>query len=217
LLKPIPEGTKPEEIFAPMENVFLKNFHVWDKIKGRLTSENVIFIDFIKQWCNSFPEDKQEILKLFVITTVGKTITDDLGKTYEAMSYHGMVGDYQKFRELSTQFRDEASDLIEKVLADEKSLDAGVGSQIWVKNEDFFIRTTLWNPQNKKPLWININTASAFDLASFPKISLDKAKQIIKKRTELGYFKSLEQAIAFGFDTSESIHRNKISSKRITK
>jgi DNA uptake protein ComE-like DNA-binding protein len=107
--------------------------------------------------------------------------------------------------------------LIAKVLADEKSLDACVGPQIWVKNEDFFIRTTLWNPQNKKPLWININTASAFDLASFPKISLDKAKQIIKKRTELGYFKSLEQAIAFGFNTSESIHRNKIYSKRITK
>lgn len=217
LLKPIPEGTKPEEIFAPMENVFLKNFHVWDKIKGRLTSENVIFIDFIKQWCNSFPEDKQEILKLFVMTTVGKTITDDLGKTYETMSFHGMVGDYQKFRELSTQFRDKASDLIKKVLADEISLDAYVGPQIWVKNKDFSIRTTLWNPQNKKPLWININTASEFDLASFPKISLDKAKQIIQKRTALGYFISLEQAKASGFDSNESIYQKKNSSKKITK
>lgn len=50
------------------------------------------------------------------------------------------------------------------------------------------IRTTLWNPGNKKSLSINLNAASVYDLASFPKIGLDKAKQIIRKREELGYF-----------------------------
>ena len=55
LLNPIPKDSKPEELFTPMENVFLKNFYVWDKIKGGLTPESTIFIEFIKQWCNSFP------------------------------------------------------------------------------------------------------------------------------------------------------------------
>ncbi|UCE41486.1 MAG: helix-hairpin-helix domain-containing protein [Candidatus Aminicenantes bacterium] len=217
LLNPIPEDTKPEELFTPMENVFLKNFYVWDKIKGELTPESRIFIEFIKQWFNSFPEDKQEILKLFVIMTVGKTVTNDLGKTYETMSYHGIIGDYQKFRELATRVLDEALSMVKKILADEISLEANIGPQIWIKNEDFLIRTTLWNPQNKKPLSINLNTASEFDLTSFPKISLEKAQYIIKKREALGYFSSLEQAKASGFDTSESTHNNIIIPKRIAK
>jgi hypothetical protein len=200
LFKPIPEGIEPEEIFTPMENVFLKNFYVWDKIKGEFTSESVIFLDFIKEWCRSFPEDKQEILRLFVMMTMGKTVTIDLGITFETMSYPGMIGDYQRFRELAAQFREEASQWIEKALKDEINLDANVGPQIWVKNENFLIRTILWNPQNKKPLFINLNTASAFDLASFPKISLAEAKEIIKKREELGYFSSLEQVKNLGFE-----------------
>lgn len=200
LLGPIPGGTKPEEIFTPMENVFLKNFYVWDKIKGSLTPESVIFLEFVKEWCHSFPEDKQEILKLFVMTTVGKTVTNDLGKTYEAMSYRGMIGDYRRFRELAAQFRDEASSLIQKVLKGELRLDANVGPQIWVENKNFLIRTTLWNPDNKKPLSINLNTASVYDLASYPKIGLEKAKKLIKERKELGYFTSLEQAKDCGFE-----------------
>jgi hypothetical protein len=199
LLAPIPADIEPEEVFTPAENIFLKNFYVWDKIKERLTPETAIFIEFIREWGNSFPEDKEEILKLFVMTTVGKTATDDLGRTFETMSYRGMIGDYSKFRELATQFRERASALIEKILTDDKSLDANLGPQIWVTNEDFLIRTTLWNPQNKKPLSINLNTASVYDLASFPKIGLDRAKELIEKREEFGYFKSLEQIKSLGF------------------
>jgi hypothetical protein len=217
LLNPIPKGTKPEEIFTPMENVFLKNFYVWDKIKERLTPESTIFIEFIKQWCESFPEDRQEIIKLFVMMTVGKTVTDDIGKTYEVMSYHGIIGDYQKFRELATRVLENASGLIKKILAEEISLEENVGPQIWVKNEDFLIRTTLWNPQIKKSLCVNLNTASEFDLASFPNIDLVKAKLIIQKREELGYFKSLEQAKTCGFESGKSSQHKIIFPARMTK
>ncbi len=200
LYKPMPEVVKPEEIFTPMENVYLKNFYVCNKIRRKLTPESTIIIQFVKEWCNSYPEDKQEILKIFVMTTIGKTITNELGKTFETMSYHGMIGDYQKFRELLTQFRDEASALIKDVLTGKKSLDANIGPQIWVKNKDFLIRTALWDHRNKKPLSINLNTASEFDLVSFPKISLEQAKEIIQKREDLGYFESMEQAKACGFE-----------------
>jgi len=199
LLRAIPAGTTPREIFTPLENVFLKNFHVWEKIKGRLNPESVIPIEFIQEWERSFPEDREEILKLFVMTTVGKTLTQELGKTYEAMSYHGLIGDYQNYRRLAEKFRDEASTLVQNTLKGEAKLEANVGPQIWVENKDFLIRTTLWSPENKKPLSINLNTASKYDLASFPKIGLDKAKELIKKRDELGYFTSLEQAKKLGF------------------
>ncbi len=199
LLRSIPADTTAKEIFTPMENVFLKNFAVWDKIKGRLNPESSIFIEFIQEWCRSFPEDREEILRLFIMTTVGKTVTQDLGKTYETMSYHGMIGDYQRFRELAGQFRDESSSLIQQVFERESKLDANVGPQIWIENKNFLIRTTLWNPDYKKPLSVNLNTASEYDLASFPKISLDKAKELIKKREKLGYFTSLDQIKNLGY------------------
>jgi hypothetical protein len=199
LLQSFPSGIQPEDVFTPLENVFLKSFYVWDRIKERLTPETAIFIEFINEWGNSFPEDREEILKLFVMTTVGKTATESLGKTFETMSYHGMIGDYVRFRELASQFREEASVLVENLLSDDEKLDANLGPQIWITNQNFLIRTTLWNPQNKKSLSINLNTASAYDLASFPKIGLDKAKALIEKREELGYFKSLEQFKNLGF------------------
>lgn len=199
LLQPFPSGIQPEDVFTPLENVFLKNFYVWDRIKERLTPETAIFIEFITEWGNSFPEDREEILKLFVMTTVGKTATGSLGKTFETMSFHGMIGDYERFQELASRFREDASVLVENLLSDDIKLDANLGPQIWITNQNFLIRTTLWNPQNKKPLSVNLNTASVYDLASFPKIGLDKAKALIQKREELGYFKSLEQIENLGF------------------
>lgn len=200
LLRPIPAGITAEETFTPMENVFLKNFAVWDNIKGKLKFESSPAIEFIQEWCRFFPEDREEILKLFILTTMGKTVTQDLGKTYEDMSYHGMIGDYQRYRELAGQFREEASILTQKVLKGESALDANVGPQIWVVNKDFLIRTTLWNPDRKKPLSFNLNTASAYELASFPKIGLTGAKEFIKKREERGYFSSLQQVKKLGFE-----------------
>jgi hypothetical protein len=199
LVRPIPAGTTAKEIFTPMENVFLKNFYVWEKIKRGLHPQSSIIIEFVREWGRAFPRDKEEMLKIFILTTIGKTVIRDLGKTYENMSYHGMTGDYRRFRELAAQFREEASFLIQKVLNGELSLDANVGPQIWVENKDLLIRTTLWNPENKKPLFVNLNTASSYDLASFPEIGLDKAKEIIKKREELDYFSSLEQVKNLGF------------------
>ncbi len=199
LLHPIPSGIEAEDIFTPLENVFLKNFYVWDRIKERLTPETAIFIEFIEEWENSFPEDRAEICRLFVMTTVGKTAKDSLGKTFETMSYHGMIGDYERYRELAARFREEASALVENLLSGQKRLDDNLGPQIWVTNRGFPIRTTLWNPHNRKPLSINLNTASVYDLATFPQIGLDKAKAFIEKREELGYFKSLEQLENLGF------------------
>jgi len=199
LLSPIPKNMKPQDIFTPFENVILKTFWVWSKMSDTTESEPVVFIDFIKKWCQFFPEDREELLKLFILTTIGKAITNELGNIYETMAYYGMVGS-QKFRELTGAFRESFDRLKEKVLTDEFEIDANIGPQIWIRNEDFYIPTCLWTKEDKRPLAINLNTASEFDLATFPNISLKKAKEIIRERDKLGYFKSLEEAEQCGFE-----------------
>jgi hypothetical protein len=194
----MPEGIEPQELFSPFENVMLKHFWVWSRLDDKMTGESVLPLEYIEEWGASYPEDKEEITKLFVLTTMGKTVSDQLGDVYERMAMYGMQGDIQKYRETLSEFRDAIDPLLKNVIAGKTELGSNVGPQLWVKNEDFLIRRALWDPSNKRAFWINLNTASAYELASFPGISLDRAKDIVNKREEKGYFRSFEDAAASG-------------------
>lgn len=196
---PIPDGTKPKDVFTPFENVILKNFWIWQKIKSEDFNHHNITIEFIKEWCNSFPEDKNELLKLFISTTIGKTISNELGNIYEKMAWYGSIGDYKQYNLYNDLYSKTFIKLKEQVLADLNLLEKNIGPELWIENPDVKIRTTLWDSKNKKPLYININAASEYDIASFWKMDLSKARMFINKREELGYFKSFEEAVKIGY------------------
>jgi len=199
LLSPMPDDLEPKDLFSPFENVMLKNFWVWSRLNTAALEDRHLFIEYIKEWSRAFPDDKEEIFKLFILTTVGKTINNDLGSAYERMAYAGLIGDIQKFRGIFPEFSSVYEDLIKKIFSGELSLESNMGPQLWIQNTDFLIRRTLWDVSRKLPLSINVNTTSAFELSTFPGISLEKAEQIIRRREELGYFKSMEEAEAAGF------------------
>lgn len=200
LLSPLPQEREPEELFTPFENIILKNFWVWDNVKEKVSEQEPIFITFLEEWCDCFPSDREEILKLFILTTVGKTIFNELGNIYEQMALVGIKGDIQKFRELIPKFTDSFGGLIQRIFSDEIEIGSNIGPELWIKNSQFLIRTTLWDARQKKALWININTATSHELASFPKIDLEKAKRIIAIRKKRGFFRSVDEVRAAGFD-----------------
>ena len=198
LLSPIPESVKPQDIFTPFENIILKNFWIWKKLNENDLIDKQIFIEFIKAWGDCFPEDKERILKLFLFFTVGKTVSDDLGKIYQEMAYRGMIGNYKLYMELSNTFIQSYLCLTEAVLSGEISINANVGPELWIVNDAVRVRSPLWSEESKHPLTINMNTASVYELASLPKMDLVKANEVIHKRDELGYFKSLDEARLHG-------------------
>ena len=200
LLAAIPQNTQPKDIFTPFENVILKNFWVWNKIKTKNYQSLNITIEFIKEWCKSFPEDKNELIKIFLLTTKGKTINNELATLFEKLVYQGNIGNYDEFNVLIKNFEKKFSELKEKTLKDITIIEKNIGPELWIENNKIKIRTVLWNKQNKKNLYININTASIFEIASFWNMNLSKAKKFIQKRNQLGYFKSFDQAIKLGFD-----------------
>lgn len=199
LISSIPDGIAPKDIFTPFENVMLKNFWVWNKIKNRNFEQHRILIEFIKEWCNSFPVDKEEILKLFIATTIGKTINNNIGDIYEKMSWYGSIGDIQQYRYYSNMYIQAVSKLKTELLSDINLLEKNIGPELWIENNKIQIRTTLWNKKNKKPLYININTASEYEIASFWDMNISKAKMFIKKRDEINYFKSFEEVAKYGY------------------
>jgi hypothetical protein len=199
LIRPIPVGSGPDKIFTPFENVLLKDGFVMHSMKERIDENSVPFLEFIQEWCRVFPEDKEELLNLFLRTTVGKTVTDSLGSLYEKMAYLGMVGNYKEYGRLRKEYEDAVGRLNADVLAGRRSIDANVGPQLWVENKELSIPVTLWSPEPMYPLDINLNTASVFDLASFRGVSIVQAESIIQARDRQGWFKSLQDARQHGF------------------
>lgn len=203
LLAEIPEGTLLQDIFTPFENVILKNFYVWQQLKskGQKLKNKAPFIEFTREWCRSFPEDREELLRLFTAVTAGKTMSKEPAGLFEEMAFLGVIGDYYKYREMKNRYEESLNILTTKLLNHEIELDANMGPEIWIINTGFSIQTVLWSGKRKKPLAINLNTASIYEIATFPGISIETAAEIVAKRKELGFFKSVEEAKKAGFKT----------------
>lgn len=199
LQSPIPNGVTPKDIFSPFENIMLKNFWVWNKIKTRDFNKDQILISFIEEWCNSFPEDKNQLLTLFISITVGKTVDNSLGDVFEKMSWYGNIGDINKYMYYRKIYNEIFLKLGKEVISDIRLLGKNIGPELWIENCDVPVRTTLWDEKRKKPLNVNINTASEYEIASFWKMDISKAKLFIKKRDEIGYYKSFEEAASYGY------------------
>ena len=206
LLQPLPKRISPGDIFSPYENVVLKNFYVWHLMKKKTSfNEKPVFTEFIRAWCEAFPEDKKELLEIFINLTAGMTITHELGEVYEKTAHSGVVGDYIPFMEMMKKYRGMLERVFHGISENLNSLDANVGPELWVENKNIQIRRYLWAADVKTNLNVNINTASVYDLASFLGTGMERAEEVIKKRRESGYFRSLAEARKAGWDPEERI------------
>lgn len=181
-----------KKMFTPFENVILKNYWVWHSIKENLDEDSIPFIEFLKAWCECFPQDKSEILKIFISTTVGKTVTNELSDIYEKVAYSGMVGKINDVIKGFKEYQDVYSNLSSKVESGEILIDCNIGKEIWIENKNVMMPSCFWSEEEKVPLKINLNTASVHDLMSFYKIDIQKGKEIIDKRDRIGYLKSID-------------------------
>ncbi len=198
LLRPLSEDITPRDLFSPFENVMLKHFWIWSRLDKNLSENQVPAVEYIKEWGRSFPEDKEEVYKIFLLTTLGKTASNRLGKIYEKLAFSGMQGDITRYRRAVEEFRQEYKTLIENALQDEVDLAGEIGPQLWVQNPHLLMRKALWSPSPKRPLWINLNTATVYEIASFPNVSMEDAQRIVLARNEKGYFSTWEEAKSLG-------------------
>ncbi|MEG0306644.1 MAG: hypothetical protein RR636_01790 [Clostridium sp.] len=193
LISNINDKSDIKELFTPFENIMLKTFWTWYKIKDDLNETSVPFIEFIKMWCECFPQDKQELLKLFISTTVGKTISNDLSDIYEKAAYNGMIGNMNVFIKDLNEYKKTFNNLCHMVENGDIAIDKNIGKEIWIENAHIKIPKYFWLDEEMIPLNVNLNTVSLYDLMSFPKITLEKATEILNERTKKGYFKTIDE------------------------
>ncbi|MEW5702134.1 MAG: hypothetical protein AB1792_07900 [Candidatus Zixiibacteriota bacterium] len=199
LRHPAPTTLRPRDVFTPLENIILKTARVWQAIRPTVDSSSAPMISFIKSWCDLYPEDRRELLSLFLATTVAKTATDELGILYERTAYTGTTGRIMDFRRQRAEYDSAFTRIRDDVLAGTRALDGNVGTQLWVENHAFSIPATIFFPEPTQPLRVNLNTANVFDLATFPGMTLDRAMKVVSARDSLGWFRSLEQARTAGW------------------
>ncbi|MFC2132620.1 hypothetical protein ACFLRG_02365 [Bacteroidota bacterium] len=174
----------PEDLFTPLENVLLKTVWVWSAMNQEVELDPP-FIEFIKNWCRIFPEDKKELLTIFINVTKGKTISNELAELTESINYYGQVGNLIEFRKLSSIWMDKYKTLITSATNDIELLLQNVGPELWIEHPDIQIRRTLWMDEPKSPLLINLNTASYQEIIAFT--TPEKARKIIALRQQKGY------------------------------
>ena len=173
LLQPLPKGISPEDVFSPYANVVLKNIYVWHLMNKKPSfNEKPVIMEFIRVWCEAFPEDKKEMLEIFINLTAGMMITHELGEVYEKTAHSGLMGDYFSFMEMMKKYREKLEGVFHKGSGNMDLLYANVGRELWVENKIYQIRRCLWVTDVKTNLNININIASVYDLASFFGISM---------------------------------------------
>jgi len=196
LIRPLPSGIHPEQVFSPLENMMLKNFRVWKNMTENGINNNP-FTAWLDEWCRQFPNDREEILKLFIQITKGVTIAPDLARLSEKINYFGQVGDYQTFKSLLPVYQELLKKLTQQVLTDPAKLTANIGPELWVTSRKEKIRRGLWMPEPKMPLSVNLNSAGLSEIEVFT--GKDKAPEFIRKRQEFGYFTSLDQIRKLGY------------------
>lgn len=200
LIAELPEDMDVRHIFSPFENAVLKNFYVWSKLKNNINNSSIIFIDFIEQWVKCFPTDREEIIKIFISTTVGKTITNELSKLYEKTAYYGLIGDMYKYSEANSNYKVLLNSLCEQAIGGKINLRQNIGEELWVTNSDFKMMPWMYI-EEELPIRVNVNTASIYELSSFKHISFSLAQQLVKKRDEHGYLDRDEILNTMGTDS----------------
>ncbi|MCB0278052.1 MAG: helix-hairpin-helix domain-containing protein [Calditrichaeota bacterium] len=193
LLSAIPDNLDIKTVFSGFENVMLKQFWIWRMLNRKDLAGKAPLLEFIREWINAFPEDKTELISMFIGMTAGKTVNNRLADLFESLSLHGMVGNYSRYAESRKQYRQELEQMINDVINGRAKIDGNIGPEIWIENQNLKIRQALWMEEPKSQLRININTADEFDLSSFVNIDLETARRIIHERDKLGYFSTMAQ------------------------
>lgn len=166
---------KPQDLFTPEENVYLKLFDVFAQyVTWEVGHGPSPMIQVIAGYAERFPDEAETVLGIFLEVTRGVTVDADA-------AIHSADSNY-----LST--------LQKRLLQGGIKLDDNLGPPLWLSNDDFkgglgvFRYFSLMRP----PLNFDLNAADAADLRTVPGMTEDLAERIIAAREKQGHFDSLE-------------------------
>ncbi len=178
----------PENLIQPAENVNLKLFAAMAELRG-VKRDQPPMIGLVKQYARLFPDEAKRIYALFIETTWGATVSQQLASELARAAEDGGRGDMSAFRQ------ERPFPLLDSTIAEvvngKRVLDDNLGPELWILNSEFKIASPVWSTDRRLPLTINLNTATVPELMTIPGVDLVAARKIIAARSEQGFFRSM--------------------------
>jgi hypothetical protein len=188
----------PAQAITPYENANLKLFAAMEKLRSA-ERDRPPMINLVEQYAKLFPDEAKRIYTIFIETTWGATVSQQLASGLAHAAADGGRGDIAAFRQ------DHPFPLLDSIIAqvaDRKmALDASLGPELWVANTAFKIAPTVWGTNRSEPLTMNLNTASFAEWMTVPGVDLRMARKIIAARDARGVFRSLDELREAGVPT----------------
>ena len=183
----------PQKEISPYENVNLKLFAALRQIAPQAgDSSRPLAIALIDAYAKLFPEEAKTAYALFLATTYGATASQETVASFEGAAVPGQVGDLDLYRHNSRAAFSLLDQIIDRATKGNLALDANLGPELWLLNEDFKIAPEVWNRERSLPISINLNTASEPELMTLPGVDSELAARIVAARHSRGYFRSME-------------------------
>lgn len=152
-------------------------------------------IQFLESYRTRFPEEAKQFVAGFILLSRGATVSVEAlraTRNLEEASSHAELEPYVKQQHALQALLQKATD---DVLAGRIQMDATIGPELWIRNEAF-TNPSLWASDEPSPLRINLNTASAEELATLPQFTSEDARNLVRERTQRGSFASINDFAA---------------------
>lgn len=176
-----------------LKNVLIKYILVFNELDKKVGSTSNILVEFISSWCELFPNDEEELIKLFVLTTYGVTVSNKLSREYELMAKYGLYEKYEEFLCCHKKYSVAFKDILNEYSKNKLCLFKNVIPEIWLKVNN---NQNMGNNDNseKEMIEININTINEYELMKYFSLkSLNDAKKIITERENICSFRNIEK------------------------
>jgi len=184
--------TSPGELFSPMENVYLKLFHVFARhvrLDGDLLGESPT-IQMVRGYATDYPDEAEVVYDVFLEITQGVTVEPEA---------------FQRVQDWTAEHQAYLEDLHRRLLAGQVDVDSALGPQIWLRNPDVQVGIGVMDVYGSlpRPYHFNLNAATMVDLRTVPGVEVDLARRIVRVRDEQGGFGTLEELADIPGMTSE--------------
>ena len=101
-------------------------------------------IALVNSYAAVFPDESPAIYRVFLQTTRGATVSQELADAFERAAADGNRGDISAFRSSSRAAFSLLKSTIDRVARGELPVDSNLGPQLWLLNADFKIAPAIW-------------------------------------------------------------------------
>jgi hypothetical protein len=203
------EDSFTEKDITPKENIYLKiiyakYFLFKDYEKEKPFEAGPLFLDFVKKYMELFPEDRDDMLQIFCLSTFFTTSLKDGIEMYRKADFdthmlcYDMEGTSRNFKELYGVIQKNFNE----IKNDSSLLYKNVGPPLWIDNERF---KPVCLGQKMDYISINLNGAEDFELMTLEGMTVKQSEALIDCREKAGYFSSIKDIEETGILTETQV------------